>query len=516
MNQPPGYPPGGPPKPFGGTQLMPGAPAMPPQQQPQQPPFGQPPGQPYGAPPAQAPPGYGQPPPGQPGYGQPPPGQPAYGQPPPGQPAYGQPPPGQPAYGQPPPGQPAYGQPPPRTARVRSAAGSALRRAASGASGLRTAGRTTLWCAAARYPMQQAQPGAPNPYAAPQGFGGPMDQLQPGAGKPQVRNALMTMLLPAIISVGGIIAGVVVMVIGGVVESAIVALLGTLIYLLGALAGSVIGLISAIKMIGELNGVTRSGTVQWWMLLIPFYGIFVAWIVLPAEVAKAEADGQRAAAAAQHRRLHLLLAVCARSRPERHRQGDALTDGGNSMNQPPGYPPGGPPQYPGQPGFPPQGQAPQAPPPAAARRLRWNDADAQLAAGCARWRRPRRKRPRSRPSRAPPTASLLRVPRRDTALRHRGSLPTDSPLPPSDRRRPRTARLRRTAARIRCAARGRASVRRCTRGPGSLRRTARPSGVRAAARRTSAARPARWHPGSVLRDRRHRPRRHPPHQGRRG
>ncbi len=30
------------------------------------------------------------------------------------------------------------------------------------------------------------------------------------------------------------------------------------------------------------------------------------------------------------------------------------------MNQPPGYPPGGPPQYPGQPGFPPQGQAPQA------------------------------------------------------------------------------------------------------------------------------------------------------------
>jgi hypothetical protein len=136
--------------------------------------------------------------------------------------------------------------------------------------------------------MQQAQPGAPNPYAAPQGFGGPMDQLQPGAGKPMVRNALMTMLLPAIISVGGIIAGVVVMVIGGVVESAIVALLGTLIYLLGALAGSVIGLISAIKMIGELNGVTRSGTVQWWMLLIPFYGIFVAWIVLPAEVAKAK------------------------------------------------------------------------------------------------------------------------------------------------------------------------------------------------------------------------------------
>jgi len=100
MNQPPGYPPGGPP--------YPGQPGYPPQAQPQQ---GQVPQQqgygqpnPYGQPPQQQ--AYGQPAPQQQGYGQPPQQQ-GYGQPPPG---YGQQPP--PGYGQqqPPPG---YGQPPP-------------------------------------------------------------------------------------------------------------------------------------------------------------------------------------------------------------------------------------------------------------------------------------------------------------------------------------------------------------------------------------------------------------------
>lgn len=134
MNQPPGYPPGGPPYPgapgafpqqgqapqgqapqqpghgLAGTQLMTNAPvnvaqfAAQAQAQAaaaQQQAYGQPPG--YGAP--QPPPGYGQQPPQ--GYGQPPPG---YGQPPQG---FGQPAPqgfGQPQapYGQP----PAYGQQP--------------------------------------------------------------------------------------------------------------------------------------------------------------------------------------------------------------------------------------------------------------------------------------------------------------------------------------------------------------------------------------------------------------------
>ncbi len=273
MNQPPGYPPGGPPQypgqpgfppqgqapqaqapqapppqgKFGGTMLMPSSPqaaaaAQAQAQAAQQGAYGQPPPQ-AGAP--GAPPPFGAPP-GAPGFGQPPP---AYGQPPPGQPGFGQPPP---AYGGPPGGAP-YGAPQPG------------------------------------YPMQAQPGGMASPYAAPQGFGTPgAIGLQPGAGKPQVRNALMTFLLPAILAVGGVIAGVIVTIVGGVADGATFALLGTLIYGLGALAGGVLGLISAIKMIGELNGVTRSGAVQWWMLLIPFYSIYVAWIVLPGEVAKAK------------------------------------------------------------------------------------------------------------------------------------------------------------------------------------------------------------------------------------
>lgn len=150
MNQPPGYPPGGPPQypgqpgqpgfpqqgqvpqaqppapkgNLGGTMLMPSSPqaaqiaqaqaaALAAQQQPaygQQPSPGAPPG--YGAPP----PVYGQAPQGQPGFGQPPPGYgappgaapPPYGAPPPGAPgAYGAPPVA--PYGAPP---PAYGAPP--------------------------------------------------------------------------------------------------------------------------------------------------------------------------------------------------------------------------------------------------------------------------------------------------------------------------------------------------------------------------------------------------------------------
>ncbi len=123
MNQPPGYPPGGPPKPFGGTQLMPNAPALPQQQQ--QPQYGQQPAPQYGQPPQQQP--YGQPPPQQPGYGQQPP--PGYGAPQ----GYGQQPP--PGYGGAP-QQPGYGQQQP--------------------------------------PQQQPYPGqAQNPYAAPQAQGYP-------------------------------------------------------------------------------------------------------------------------------------------------------------------------------------------------------------------------------------------------------------------------------------------------------------------------------------------------------
>jgi hypothetical protein len=283
MNQPPGYPPGGPQypgqpggfpqqgqpqqapqqKPFQGTQLMPGAPAQP-GAQPQQ--YGQPP------------PGYGQPPygqpPQQPQYGQPPPG---YGQPPQQQPQYGQPAPG---YGQPPAQQPAYGQPPQQQA---------YGQAPYGAPPQQGYGAPPQQ----QYGMQQQQP----QYGAQQ-FGQQMQQgfadaaagmgLQQPAGKPRVRNAVMTMLMPAILMAGGIVVAIVMGILVGITGVGALGLIGSLFYLIGFLASAFLGFTSMLRMVAELNGITKSNIVQWWQFLVPIYSIYVAWIVVPAEMAKAK------------------------------------------------------------------------------------------------------------------------------------------------------------------------------------------------------------------------------------
>jgi hypothetical protein len=241
MNQPPGYPPGGPQypgqpgafpqqgqpqqgqpqqgqKPFQGTQLMPGSP-----QQPGQPQYGQPP------------PGYGQP---QPGYGQPPQQQPQYGQPP---------------------QQPQYGAP------------------------------------QQQYGMQQAAPG----YGAPgaqafgqmqQGFAGAAAGmgLQAGSGKPRVRNPIMTLITPFICIVGGGILATVMGIVANATEIGALALVGSIFYLIGLLGFIWFFWITGMKMMGEVNGVTKSNTLAWWQLLIPFYNYYVMWILIPAEVTKAK------------------------------------------------------------------------------------------------------------------------------------------------------------------------------------------------------------------------------------
>jgi hypothetical protein len=287
MNQPPGYPPGGPypgqpgafpqqgqpqqgqlpqqgPKPFQGTQLMPGAPQPPPQ-------YGQPPPG-YGQPPPQygQPPGYGQPPQQQ--YGQPP--QQQYGQPPQQQPPYGQPPP---QYGQPPPqyGQPPqhYGQPSPQYGQPPVQYGQPPQYGQ----------------------LQQPQYGAPQAYGAAelgqmqQAFAGAAAGLglQAGSSKPRMRNAVMTMVMPIVV----IFAGQIVAVVAGILASALgVPALGYLAYLgsLLCLAGAVIALISMIRMLAEINGVTKSGTLAWWQIFIPLYNYYVLWIVAPGEVQKAK------------------------------------------------------------------------------------------------------------------------------------------------------------------------------------------------------------------------------------
>jgi hypothetical protein len=274
MNQPPGYPPGGPQypgqpgfpqqqpqgqpqqqqKPFQGTQLMPGAPGQPQQPYGQpQPGYGQQPQQQYGAPPQQQ---YGAPPQQQ-QYAQPP--QQQYGAPP--QQQYGAPPQQQ-QYAQPP--QQQYGAPPQQQAYGAPQQQYGQQPAAYGAQ---------------QYGQQMQQGFA--------GAGAAMG-LQAGSGKPQVRNALMTFLMPLILIIGGQILGTILTIVFvSVLDMPSLSFLG-LIGSLVALAGAVIGFISAVKMMGELNGVTKSGAVAWWMLLVPLYNYYVMWILVPAEMAKAK------------------------------------------------------------------------------------------------------------------------------------------------------------------------------------------------------------------------------------
>jgi hypothetical protein len=226
-----------------------GPPQPPPQGYGQQPPpYGQQPapqgyGQPQQAPPqgygqAQAPPqGFGQPPPQ--GYGQAP--DPGYGQQPP---AYGQQPP---AYAQPGP-DPAYGQQPPQ-----------------GGYGLPQG----------MMPYGQGAGGVHAP--------GPMLGTLQSAGNspgPTKRNALMTWLIPGLVIFGGSILS---SILAAIISPSIGALSG-----LFFLAGAVMYLLSAIKMVGELKTVTRNEGFAWWPILVPIYNYYWLWIMVPAEVARAK------------------------------------------------------------------------------------------------------------------------------------------------------------------------------------------------------------------------------------
>ena len=266
MNQPPGQPPGGPPftdlpgafpqapqgpqapgaqpahKPLQGTQIMPNAPMSPALAAAAHAQGGARPQPPYGQPSPVAPPGYGQPPPG---YGAPPQG---YGQAPPA--GYGQPPPGYagpPAAGQQPP--PGYGQP---------------------------------------YGVQAY--GAQAYGAAQQDFAqaGVALGITPGTLRPRVRNAVMTQLVPAIMVFGSVVVGVTLAILAGAAEIPALAFLGLSVFFLGALLGGVLGFISVARMIGELRSVAQSQNLDWWMLLIPLFNLYVILVVIPGEVTKAK------------------------------------------------------------------------------------------------------------------------------------------------------------------------------------------------------------------------------------
>jgi hypothetical protein len=143
----------------------------------------------------------------------------------------------------------------------------------------------------AQYGMQQAAYGAQQyGQAMQQGFAGAGAAmgLQPGATKPRLRSPVMTLLMPIIIIFGSSIVGTVLATVGASADITILALIGSAVSGLGSLAGMVIGLISVLRMIGEINSVTKSGTLAWWMVFIPLYNYYVMWIMVPNEMQKAK------------------------------------------------------------------------------------------------------------------------------------------------------------------------------------------------------------------------------------
>jgi predicted transporter len=126
--------------------------------------------------------------------------------------------------------------------------------------------------------------------AVQQGFAqaGAAMGVVPGAVRPQRRNALMTFLLPLIIAFGSVIVSIICGFIAANADLPILGILGGALAGLGFLVAGVIALISMIRMLGELNSVTRSNAVAWWMLFIPIFNIYVTLILIPNEVTKAK------------------------------------------------------------------------------------------------------------------------------------------------------------------------------------------------------------------------------------
>lgn len=96
---------------------------------------------------------------------------------------------------------------------------------------------------------------------------------------PTRRNALMTWLLPGLVIFGGVILSTIL----GFIYAPLASLSG-----LFFLAGGVMYLLAAIKMVNELKTVTKNAAFAWWPIFIPVYSIYWMWLMVPAEVKKAK------------------------------------------------------------------------------------------------------------------------------------------------------------------------------------------------------------------------------------
>jgi hypothetical protein len=120
--------------------------------------------------------------------------------------------------------------------------------------------------------------GGPPGGAMGSAFGGAMGAPSAG-GMPSIRNPLMTLLIPAGITVGGYVLGIVL----GLI-------FGPLAYLvmLIALGGIVFGFISVYKMLGELKEVTKDPEFNWWFILIPYFNYYWIAVKVPEQVTRAK------------------------------------------------------------------------------------------------------------------------------------------------------------------------------------------------------------------------------------
>ncbi len=124
------------------------------------------------------------------------------------------------------------------------------------------------------------------PYGTPPPGASPLVGTLPSSGTtrgPTRRNALMTLLLPLAVIVGGSIVFTVL----ALLVSSLAGVFGLLQSLCG-LGGSVWFVYLIVQMVGELKSVTNNPNLAWWPILVPVYSLYWAWFIIPAEVAKAK------------------------------------------------------------------------------------------------------------------------------------------------------------------------------------------------------------------------------------
>jgi hypothetical protein len=129
--------------------------------------------------------------------------------------------------------------------------------------------------------MQGMQPGSQGLAPFSQGPGALLGTLSSsGTNGPTRRNALMTLLLPFAVIVGGSIVCTIL----SILVSAVFGLI-QLLFVFGGLAWFVM---LTIPMVNELKSVTQNQNLAWWPLLVPGYSMYWMWLVIPQEVAKAK------------------------------------------------------------------------------------------------------------------------------------------------------------------------------------------------------------------------------------